>query len=301
MPSSTTTLLNTIEWAKRFNFGREFAFGNSLEPALTSANMVLQTTLGPPFSWRWNRVITGFVTTAGIQDYTLINWAATTAQKINWYVVDSNGNSQQVTTAGTTGGSPPSWNNTLNATTNDGSVVWTNRGSLAADLPISQTYSLNWIETTSVKDTTKWYEIESKINLGLDSSQARPKFISAQMDDGLGNITFRLTPVPDTIYPTVITLQQKPPLFTSTNQTWSPIPDEFSHVYSWGFLSMMWMFADDSRFPFANQKFVSHLLSAQEGLTQTEINIFLNNWQYITGQSIEKSNAISQGFQARGM
>jgi hypothetical protein len=302
--SSTITLLNTMEWAKRFNFGRETALGTSLEPAMTSANTVLQTVVGPPFSWRWNRVITGFVATQGIQDYTLTNRTNLLAVKLNWYIVDSNGYSQVVSVAGTTGSSAPTWNLTVGGITTDGTVTWTNQGLIPTDFPVSQTYSFNWMETQSVLDITqttdKWIEIQSKISLGLDSSQARPKFISAQIDDGLGDITFRLMPVPDAAYPVVITIQQKPPLFTSVNQTWSPIPDEYSHIYNWGFLSMMWMYADDPRFAFANQKFISHLLAASEGLSETEINIFLNNWQYVTGQPVEKGSRLQQGVQARG-
>ena len=40
-------------------------------------------------------------------------------------IVDSNGNVQRCTTAGTSGGSAPSWATTLNATTNDSGAVWT--------------------------------------------------------------------------------------------------------------------------------------------------------------------------------
>jgi hypothetical protein len=159
------------------------------------------------------------------------------------------------------------------------------------------------METQSVQDINqspaKWIEIGSKISLGLDSTQARPKWISAQVDDGLGDITFRLMPVPDVAYPVAITLQQKPPLFTSVNQTWAPIPDEYSHIYNWGFLSMMWMYADDSRFMFASQKFISHLLAASQGLSQTEINVFLNNWNQITGAPIDKGMTLQTGHQAR--
>jgi hypothetical protein len=71
--SSTNTLLRTIEWTKKLNFGRRSAIGNFLEPAMTSANTVMQTMLGAPFAWRWNRVVTGFITTPGQQDYTLLS------------------------------------------------------------------------------------------------------------------------------------------------------------------------------------------------------------------------------------
>lgn len=301
--SATNTLLRTMEWAKKLNFGRRAAIGNFLEPALTSANTVLQTIIGPPFAWRWNRVVTGFITTAGQQDYTLLNWTASTVVKSGWLTVDDAGNSQAVTTAGSTGSSAPTWNHTKGATTTDGTAIWTNLGPIGVST--SQTYSLGFIENASVQDTvnaaTKWYEITNQLGLALDSSQGRPRFISAQADDGNGNITFRLTMVPDKAYPVSITMQQKPPVFNSVNQTWQPIPDDYARIYNWGFLSLMWLFADDPRFGVANQKFVSQLLSTSEGLSETQRNIFLQGWQQQTGQPVYNADRMQQGVQARGV
>lgn len=301
--SSTNTLLRSMEFAKKLNFGRRSAIGNFLEPALTSANIIAQTMLGPPFVWRWNRVVTGFVATAGQQDYTLINWQSGLTVEAGWLTVDDQGNSQKVTASGTTGNSVPSWNHSKGGTTTDNGVTWTNLGSIG--VTVSQNYSLGWIETTSVQDTVngtpKWFEITNEICLASDSAQARPRYISAQGDDGNGAITFRLMPVPDQAYPVAITMQQKPPLFTSTGQTWAPIPDEYARIYNWGFLSLMWLFADDPRFATANQKFVAGLLTTSEGLTETQRNIFLQGWQQTSGQPTVNADRTSQGFQGRGM
>jgi hypothetical protein len=301
--TSTNTLLRTMEWAKKLNFGRRSALGNFLEPALTCANITMQTILGAPFAWRWNRVVTGFVTTAGQQDYTLLNWQPALPVKLTWLTVDDAGNSQAVTTAGTTGSSAPSWNRAKSGTTTDNGVTWTNLGPIG--VPVSQTFTFGWIETSSVQDVDvtvpKWYEMTSDICLGLDSATDRPRFIAAQGDDGSGAITFRLMPVPDNAYPVAITLQQKPPVFTSVAQTWAPIPDEYARLYDWGFLSLMWLFADDPRFGAANQKFIAQVLSTSEGLSDTQKNIYLQGWQQITGQPMDNANKVSQGRQAMGM
>lgn len=300
--SSSITLLQTMEWAKKFNFNRSSAIGNFGEPALTSANTVAQTMLGAPFFWRWNRVIIGFITTAGQQDYTLFNYLPSTAVKLGWFTIDDAGNCQKCTTAGTTGSSTPTWNHVVNGTTTDGSAVWTCIGPVLSEAQGSYTFA--WIENSSVQDTiqgsTKWKEMTSKLVLGLESNQSRPDFISAQIDDGKGNITFRLLATPDTTYPVAITIQQKPTLFTSVNQTWGPIPDEYSHIYNWGFLSLMWLFADDPRFQMANLKFITALLSTHGGLTATQVNIFLNNWQMLTGQQVQLATTEQQATQARG-
>jgi len=52
------------------------------------------------------------------------SWSAATAEAVGNMVVDSNGNIQRCTTAGTTGAAAPAWSTTLNGTTADGSAVW---------------------------------------------------------------------------------------------------------------------------------------------------------------------------------
>ena len=235
MASSTITILQSMEWCKMFVFRRQLAIGGFKEPLITSANLIYQTILGPPFFWRWNRQIVNFTVPGGQQDY-------------------------------------------------------------------SFPANLGWIENASVQDTTasKWYECSPKIDLALDGSRARPQHISGQIDDGAGNITFRFMPVPDKDYPVSITMQQKAALITSLNQTWAPIPDEYSYIYQTGLLALCFLFADDPRFATMNQKFVAHLLGAAQGLTDTERNLFLNQWQSISGAPILNQANLSQGSQAKG-
>src|ERR1017187_8060304 len=64
MAISTVTISNTMEWSKKLSFNRLSAIGNNLEPALTSANMVIQTILGPPFDWWWNNKELSFTTSS---------------------------------------------------------------------------------------------------------------------------------------------------------------------------------------------------------------------------------------------
>lgn len=56
------------------------------------------------------------------------SWQATHAYTIPTRIVDTNGNNQQVTTPGNSGGTQPVWNATIGGTTADGGVTWTNFG-----------------------------------------------------------------------------------------------------------------------------------------------------------------------------
>jgi hypothetical protein len=69
MPS-TVTLQNSINWALPYLKYQPLTIGTANEPAITNANTILQTILGPPFVWRWNRGSDSSTSTvAGTQDY----------------------------------------------------------------------------------------------------------------------------------------------------------------------------------------------------------------------------------------
>jgi len=57
--SSSVTLQNTVNWAKAFIEMQPVEI-LGMEPALSSANLVLQTILNPPLAWPWNRSTTSY-------------------------------------------------------------------------------------------------------------------------------------------------------------------------------------------------------------------------------------------------
>src|ERR1700677_987012 len=297
--ASTKTILQSMEWAKKFVFQRPLSIGDFKEPPVTSANSVLQTILGKPFRWQFNRVVTGFITTIGQQDYLLLYvWPASTTLTAGTFVIDAAGNAQKVTSPGTTNSTIPSFNGTLAGTTSDGTVTWTNMGPIPN---ASAAYNFGWIENASVQDPTssKWIQISNKVDLALDAASSRPQNIAAELIGTLG-ITFRLMPVPDKAYPVAITLQQSASLITSLNQTWAPLPDDMGYVYQIGLLAWMFDFADDARAGSKRQQFVAHLLGAAEGLTATEIDIFLSNFNALSLSPLERQIQLQQGNQGRG-
>ena len=69
------------------------------------------------------------------------------------------------------------------------------------------------------------FELQIQLLLAEETLPNQSTRIAAQYDDGQGNITFRLFPAPDQVYNVVLEFQNAAQLFTSTTQTWSPIPD----------------------------------------------------------------------------
>lgn len=67
---STITLQNSVDWVRPFVFFRPLNIGTNNEPAISSANLIQQTIVGPPFRWPWNRSTLTFSTANGTQDYT---------------------------------------------------------------------------------------------------------------------------------------------------------------------------------------------------------------------------------------
>lgn len=314
MALSTRTIQDSINWAKRFNFNRNPVIGNSLEPALTCANLVLQSVLGPPFSWWWN-------------SHTFIFTCNPTANAATSTVVSISSGTVTVTAANTfvigdlvlpsaIAGSSVALNGKLLSILTASSTQFTALVSLPNSSDTTGTFtsittqdytvpaaSFSHIEHASVLDldstgaSTKWMELTVRNDLALESSQNRPEFIGPTSEDGNGNVTFRVFSAPDKKYPVSVYVQLAAPIITSINQTWSPLPDFLQYVYDWGFLSLMWQFADDPRAAYANNQFKAALLGRQEGLTEQQRNIFLNNWEDLQAGNTMR---LQQGIAARG-
>lgn len=314
MALTTKTIQDTINWAKRFSFERNPVIGNSLEPALTSANMVLQTILAPPFDWWWNNLEIGFTCnpTPAVATSTVVSISAgiVTVTAANNFSVGSvvlpsalatltglNGQLLIILTASST-----SFTAAVPTLANGSDTVGTFTSLSTQDYSLAVP-NFSHIEHASVMDLdstgapTKWYELTVKNNLSLESSQNRPLFIGPHVEDANGVVTFRLASAPDKAYPVSLHVQLAAPAITSLNQTWAPLPDFMEYIYEHGFMALMWKFADDPRSAQENAEFKAGILARAEGLTEEERNIFLNNWEAL----YQNPQSHQMGTQARGM
>jgi hypothetical protein len=100
-------------------------------------------------------------------------------------------------------------------------------------------------------------------------------------------------PVPDVVYALTIIYQKAAILFTAETGFWAPIPDRFSYIYNRGFLAFSMEAAQDQRFVVEHQRFVATLLSASEGLSEMQKNIFLGN-SLITNEQTQRAGVRTQ-------
>jgi hypothetical protein len=138
--------------------------------------------------------------------------------------------------------------------------------------------NFGWVEKAVNVDPANGYsstELEVAVNLVPDTLPNLPAKISAQLDDGAGNITFRVFPAPDSAYIVHVTSQNAAPIFAETTDTWAPIPDFMSYIVTQGFLAKTYEYMGDPRFQSAMQLFLQFVVSANEGLSDSQRNIFL--------------------------
>lgn len=310
--ASTITLADSLNWCTAFVGYRPLNIGTNNEPALTSANIVKQVLLGPPFTWNFNRDESiKFLTTAGTQDYaqtaatfgfiekagyipaaTITN-TSLTSNVATYTAANSFAAGDKVTTTGCTNGGSVfnvTYRPIVAATATQFTVAITNGNISSA------------AEANGLAVAGKAEEISQIMTvLGKGTELGAPASIAPQIDNNSGTITFRLLPIPNKVYQITIIQQKRiPALMTATSSTWTPIPDHYAYIYSYGLLSLLAAYDNNPIAQLYNQKFVAHLLGASQGLSQMDKNIFQKAWlDSMTEMQTAGLNA-QQSVQARG-
>lgn len=142
-------------------------------------------------------------------------------------------------------------------------------------------------------------ELTNQRTLSKDDTKGRPQYISAQNDDGAGNITFRLMPRPSKACILNVCYQKKSNPIVSLGSRWTPIPDELGYIYQFGFLALGLMVTGDVRFPIFNDRFIAHLLGAQDGLDEMQRNLFLGTWLDVMRTVQRSQTQLQQGTASR--
>lgn len=153
-----------------------------------------------------------------------------------------------------------------------------------------------WLTDTDGK-VTEITNIAS--SLAAEDAIKRPSSAAMNTQDSDGNVILRLNTLPDEAYQIDGFYQRAPALMTSLAALWNPIPDHLSYVYDWGFLGFCSLLTKDARAPIFLQKFASHLLGLQDGLTAQQRNIFLGNFLDLMNQQARESMSTQQGAMGR--
>jgi len=311
--AATIQLQDTINWCKPYINWANLAIGANLEPALSSANLVLQTIVGPPFVWPWNRATATFNTIQGIQDYTMniANFGFMEAASLQMVAIPTgvvaNGQTavfiapNDFAGGSLEGGFPQT-------------VVITGcqtAGLNGTQVMISATPNSVTIQTTvTVVEAESGAKILSgkifPLNLKWGAitdawEQARPQFMSTQLSNESGvSFTLRLLPIPNTTYQVNLIYQMSPTPFTQLYDTWG-IPDQLQYIYNYFFLFLALDYFDDPRASKYRQLAVASLLSRADGLELTDRNLFLGNWMDLMREEESDTQSTQQGTQARGI
>ncbi len=298
--ASNIPLKTTIQIASRYLYNAPLLYVNSGALAYSLGDEVRQFLLSPPFVWRWNRAeITPITCLAGKSDYS-VNvpdfgfieraWiafppqggnsmnilTATRSANVVTLVVGGNpvlygfGGGQTITVANVTDGTFNGYQafQITSITANTISYAQTGTNSTTTGGVV-----INYNSTSTNPQFTK--ELEVSNSLAQETVLGQPAFISVVEDDNNGNITFRLMMIPDQNYTLYVIYQKSAPSFSSTEDTWEPIPDYMSYLYNKGFLAKAYEYKGDERFAYTWQEFMKLVVSANEGLSETQKNIFL--------------------------
>jgi hypothetical protein len=303
--ANTITIAGTINFAQAYCGFKTLTVGTASEPAVSSANIILQCMIGPPFVWNWNRSSVSFTTVAATQDYATSAATFGFIEKASYKIPSAGITNTALTSGVATYTATNSFKAgdlvTVTGLSNSPTVYNVTNQAIATATASTFTVLINNANigsggdtgTAVVGTTTEISEVVSVIGTGSDLGS--PNRISPQIDDNAGNITFRLLPAPDRVYTVEVIYQKRiPALITTTANTWAPIPDHYSYIYQWGFLALMLVYNQDQRWTQANQKFVGNLLGAAEGLTESDKNIFQAAWlgtiteQQVTGMKTQQ-------------
>src|SRR6266550_1495944 len=161
---------------------------------------------------------------------------------------------------------------------------------------------LGFLEAGTTNDGTtsrQFKDVKNNEALASSTTQARPETISVFNDDLAGNITFRLSAVPNAVYTVNMVYQKAPVQFAALTDKWTPIPDSFSDVYNNMCLGYYMDSCQDGRAPQYIARGMAGLLDRAQGLSQMDKAIFAASYMNFNAQEMLSQLKTQQGQQAQ--
>jgi hypothetical protein len=307
-------LQSTIDWCSAFIEYSPLRAGTNNEPAVTIASMIQNSIMNPPMTWAWNRFEDSSVSTqVGKQDYTIPLANFGFLEKAS--LTDSDGKIWEIKDIyNTMSLSKSVVQHRPSAVSIITYVPGTNVVIRFLGVPdkiytINLTYqalSIQFVSFTviSVANTAGGNTAYTGIFTPA-SFEAGDVVIFAGFTNAANNGIFPFVSCTNTILvagnPGGIA-ETAPASASAINGSWAPIPDQYSDVYNNLFLSEAFQAVhEDAEAARYRQRGVAALIAKAEGLTESQIDIFRQQW--LSRDSEVQANALrtTQWSQARGV
>lgn len=144
-------------------------------------------------------------------------------------------------------------------------------------------------------------DIYNTASLAQGGSQQRPSAVSVLLNTPGTSFKIRFMGIPDATYTIVLTYQKLAVQFANLSDGWAPIPDNYSDIYNNLFLGEALAVDDDNRSQLYRQRGVAAFLAKAEGLTDTQKNIFAQQWLNRSREDSSVVLKLQQGVQGRGI
>ncbi len=293
------TLQNSINYAATMIQYAPQTSGLGQEPAVTVASMIRGTILSAPFVWPWNRAELNansaqkpVMLEEGVQDYTLpitnfgfIEKASLTDSDGKVYEIKDVMNIAPLAVASSTVESARPAQISALVTVPYTSVML--RFSPVPD----QAYTLNLTYQQSISllgpyfitsansaagGNTVYNGIFDVVSFPVGSTASVTGFVANLANNGLFSVV--------AVTPTTLTLANGAGVAETisayvSNFNWSPIPDSFNYIYNTLYMGEIFAMAEmDQMAQLYRQRGAALLLGKAEGLTETQKNIFMQQW-----------------------
>ena len=311
MPNTIST---TVNWAQAFIQYSPLTAGTGSEPSISIASMIRNSILNAPMTWSWNRFEDSSVTTTTVdQDYSvpLTNFGFLETVSLT----DPKGNIQQVKDIYNTTALSK---NTQTQRPSAACVIANTPGTsikIRFNSVPDQIYKVN-LTYQGIAVQFGPFVVNSAGNaaggntayVGIFTPASFPANATATIagfTTAGNNGTFLVVSCTSTILTVanVGGVSETPAGgATAINGSWAPIPDQYSDVYNNLYLAEAFQAAsEDAEAARYRQRGVAALLAKAEGLTQTQINIFRQQWLARDSESAAVALRTQQGNAARGI
>lgn len=310
--ANTNTLQSTLNWALPYIEYSPMTAGTSNEPAISIASMIRNSMLfNPPIGWAFNRVEDATKSTQqGVQDYVYTNQDFGYLEKAS--LIDSNNQVIEIkdvynTAALSLGGDQQQPHAVAVIQNNPGTSFKIRFMGIPDQVyTIVLTYQKLAIQFRAFTVTsaalasggqTAYAGVFDPLSFLAGSIASISGFTNAGNNGMFIVVSATATSLVVINSGGVIEMASA----QAINENWAPIPDSYCDIYNNLFLGESLAVVDDARAQIYRQRGVAAFLAKAEGLSDTQKNIFAQQWLAQGREQNSVTLKLQQGVQGRGI